>query len=127
MNKVHKLGFSGFKQVSQPPSTLYDLKPPDLRLLCTLFSGDMPLFRPENTIQSLLRLVAKPQQHSVNKLQWTRYLSNEKSVNPPPKVGASDPPGPGPDNTSMIGQENASQGMIKHQPNYNAPVDHGTS
>ena len=51
----------------------------------------------------------------------------DRSAQPDPKADPSDAPSAPSGDSSMIRQEDASQAMVDHQPDYNAPVDHGTS
>ncbi|MCJ1312584.1 hypothetical protein MMC25_006258 [Agyrium rufum] len=47
---------------------------------------------------------------------------------PPPKADRSDPPAdPASATGAIIRQESPAEGTVDHQPNYHAPVDHGTS
>lgn len=64
------------------------------------------------------------------RLHTRRYATSntaDRSKQPDPKVDPLDPPAQQPGASSMISQEDASQAMVSHQPNYHAPVDHGTS
>jgi len=57
---------------------------------------------------------------------WIRHNS-QTETEPAPKSDASESPAPAAGDSSMIRQEDASQAMADHQPDFNAPVDHGTS
>ena len=51
----------------------------------------------------------------------------DRSTEPDPKSEPSDAPAARPGESSMIRQEDSSQAMVDHRPDYHAPVDHGTS
>lgn len=59
---------------------------------------------------------------------WIRHNSQttDPSMQPAPS-DSSEAPAPPAGDSSMIRQEDASEGTVKHQPDFNAPVDHGTS
>ena len=59
-----------------------------------------------------------------------RYASDkvaDRSIQPAPKSDSSDAPAAAAGGSSMIREEDSSGGMVDHQPDYHAPVDHGTS
>ena len=61
---------------------------------------------------------------------WPRYASqssHSQSAASEPKTDASDPPAPRAGDSLMIRQENSSEALVNHQPDYHAPIDHGTS
>jgi len=67
-----------------------------------------------------------------NRIQpaWIRHNSQttaDPSVQPPPKADSSEAPAAPAGDSSMIRQEDASEGTVRHQPNFNGPIDHGTS
>ncbi|MCJ1287733.1 NADH:ubiquinone oxidoreductase 21kD subunit [Xylographa opegraphella] len=51
----------------------------------------------------------------------------DRSIEPAPKPDSSDPPSQESGDSSMISQQDASQAMASHQPDYNAPQDFFTS
>ncbi|KAG6995659.1 hypothetical protein G7Y79_00043g079430 [Physcia stellaris] len=51
----------------------------------------------------------------------------DRSVEPSPKSDSSTSPAPTPGDSAMVRQEDSAEGMVKHQPDFRAPVDHGTS
>jgi len=58
-----------------------------------------------------------------------RFIANStpNSADLPLKISLSDAPTTPPKGSSLIGEETASEGMTRHQPDYNATIDHGTS
>lgn len=58
-----------------------------------------------------------------------RYATTDadRSVAPAPKADASDPPAAEAGDSGMIRQEGASEAMVSHQPDWDAPVDFATS
>ncbi|KAL8709971.1 MAG: hypothetical protein Q9220_005422 [cf. Caloplaca sp. 1 TL-2023] len=69
--------------------------------------------------------------------RWQSYSSSDRHHRdqPPPEVsteaarstGPSDSPAPRAGDSAMIRQEGAQEAMVDHQPDFHAPVDHGTS
>ncbi|KAL8698339.1 MAG: hypothetical protein Q9224_001894 [Gallowayella concinna] len=69
--------------------------------------------------------------------RWQSYSSNDRSrrEQPPPDISnegarVTDPsssPAPRSGDSAMIRQEGPQEGMVDHQPDFHAPVDHGTS
>ncbi|MCJ1239486.1 NADH:ubiquinone oxidoreductase 21kD subunit [Varicellaria rhodocarpa] len=51
----------------------------------------------------------------------------DRSIQPAPKSASSDSPAPSPGDSAMIRQQDSAEGLVDHQPDYHAPVDHGTS
>ena len=52
----------------------------------------------------------------------------DRSVEPAPKSSSKDSPEPATRESGMIREEGPMEGMVDHrQPNYHAPIDHGTS
>ena len=51
----------------------------------------------------------------------------DRSVQPGSRAQASDPQAATSSDSNMIEQEDTVEGMVDHQPDYNAPIDHGTS
>ena len=52
----------------------------------------------------------------------------DRSVEPAPKSSSKDSPAPTPSDSGMVREEGPMEGMVDHQqPNYHAPIDHGTS
>ncbi|KAL9127350.1 MAG: hypothetical protein Q9217_003764 [Psora testacea] len=49
------------------------------------------------------------------------------TVKPDPTSKATDSPAPAKGDSEMIRQEDPGEGMVNHQPDYHAPIDHGTS
>ncbi|MCJ1454299.1 NADH:ubiquinone oxidoreductase 21kD subunit [Mycoblastus sanguinarius] len=64
-------------------------------------------------------------------MRWASQTASgeyhDRSVQPAQMSSASDPPASTAGDSSMIRQEDVGQGMVDHQPDYHAPVDHGTS
>ena len=61
---------------------------------------------------------------------WVRYNSQVKAdpaIQPPPKADSSEAPAAPAGDSSMIRQEDASEGTASHRSGFHAPVDHGTS
>ncbi|KAL8927344.1 MAG: hypothetical protein Q9172_001423 [Xanthocarpia lactea] len=69
--------------------------------------------------------------------RWQSYSSSDRSSRdqPPPDIShegkrttdASSSPAPRSGDSSMIRQEGSQEAMVNHQPDFRAPVDHGTS
>ncbi|KAL9601065.1 MAG: hypothetical protein Q9219_002774 [cf. Caloplaca sp. 3 TL-2023] len=74
---------------------------------------------------------------SLTQTRWQSKLSSGQShqAQPPPDIsqeaprmtGASDSPAPRSGDSSMIRQEGSEGALVNHQPDFHAPVDHGTS
>lgn len=58
-----------------------------------------------------------------------RYLSSSplRQAEEPPKTSPEDAPSTPSRGSSMTRKESPSEAMARHQPDYNATVDHGTS
>lgn len=87
----------------------------------------MPLFRANGRGRLLPCLAPKYQQSKFCQLRWANYSSNYKPMMAPQKAESSDIPAPNPEDTSMIEQQDASQDILDHRPDYHTLVDHGTS
>ena len=87
----------------------------------------MALFRPAGTGRLITRLAPASQRLSSQQIRWTSQSDGEASAEPASKTNSSDYATPKAPDTSMIRQEDASEGVADHQLNYHAPVDHGTS
>lgn len=67
--------------------------------------------------------------------QSTPSAGQSHQAQPPPDLseeatrttGASDPPAPRTGDSGMIRQEGAEGALVRHHPDFHAPVDHGTS
>ena len=92
----------------------------------------MPTLRPQYA-SKLLRL-PRCHQSSISPIQM-RSNSNSsndaphkhRSVHTSPKSDSSTAPAPPPGDSAMIRQKDSAEGMVDHQPNFRAPIDHGTS
>ncbi|KAI4251972.1 MAG: hypothetical protein L6R42_008162 [Xanthoria sp. 1 TBL-2021] len=95
------------------------------------FARPVPLNR-------LVRCSANPAAlRARQKARWQSYASNDGSRRdqPPPDIShegerATDPsssPAPRSGDSSMIRQEGSEGALISHQPDFHAPIDHGTS
>lgn len=87
----------------------------------------MALFRPSGTGRLITRLAPVSQRLSSQQIRWTSQSNGEASAEPASKTNSSDYTTPKAPDTSMIKQEDASEGVPDHQLNYHAPIDHGTS
>ena len=91
----------------------------------------MSLIRP----QLRARLLPTPGnlylQRTAGKPRWqgqTAASTHEHQSGPPtPNTSRSDPPGGPKGDSEMIRQEDAEAALIGHQPDYHAPIDHGTT
>lgn len=86
--------------------------------------------------QSASRLLQplKPQRTLVTPIltRFSSYSSSDRtykdrSVQPSPKADPSDPPAQRGGDSAMIRQEDSKEALVEHQPDFRAPVDHGTS
>lgn len=92
----------------------------------------MSLLRPQLTSQ-LLQASAARCRHAAplgarlaSKTATGEYA--DRSVEPAPKSSSKDSPEPATRESGMIREEGPMEGMVDHrQPNYHAPIDHGTS
>ena len=92
----------------------------------------MSLLRPQLTSR-LLQANAARYRHAAplgvrlaSKTATKEYT--DRSVEPAPKSSSKDSPAPTPSDSGMIREEEPMEGMVDHhQPNYHAPIDHGTS
>lgn len=87
----------------------------------------MALFRPAGTCRIVTRLNPTSQLLSSQQIRWTSQLNGEASAEPASRTNSSDYATPKAPDTSMIRQEDASEGAADHQLNYHVPIDHGTS
>ena len=63
-------------------------------------------------------------------MRWAQTVSGQyqsSTVKPEATAEASDSPEPSKGDSEMIRQEDSKEGMVDHQPDYYAPIDHGTS
>ena len=51
----------------------------------------------------------------------------DRSVQPSPKADRDTAPAPRSGDSAMIREEDSKEGMAAHQPDFRAPIDHGTS
>ena len=92
----------------------------------------MSLLRPQLTSR-LLQANAARYRHAAplgarlaSKTATNEYA--DRSVEPAPKSSSKDSPAPTPSDSGMAREEGPLEGMVDHrQPNYHAPIDHGTS
>lgn len=87
----------------------------------------MALFRPAGKIRLITRLAPASQRLSSQQIRLTSQSNGEASAEPASRTNSSDYATPKAPDTSMIRQEDASEGVADHQLNYHAPIDHGTS
>lgn len=87
----------------------------------------MALFWPAGTGRLITRLAPASQRLSSQQIRWTSQSNGEASAEPASRTNSSDYTTPKAPETSMIRQEDASEGVADHQLNYHAPIDHGTS
>lgn len=100
--------------------------------LPTTAPANMSLLRPQLTSR-LLQANAARCRHAAplgarlaSKTATGEYA--DRSVEPAPKSSSEDSPAPATKETGMIREEGPMEGMVDHrQPNYHAPIDHGTS
>ena len=92
----------------------------------------MSSLRPQHASR-LLQPLRSPQRY-VAPLQcrYASYSSNDRihkdsSAEPSPKADAGTSPAPTSGDSAMIRQEDSKEAMVGHQPNFRAPIDHGTS
>ncbi|KAL9633642.1 MAG: hypothetical protein Q9164_004577 [Protoblastenia rupestris] len=63
-------------------------------------------------------------------MRWAQTVSGQyqsSTVKPEATSEASDSPEPSKGDSEMIRQEDSKEGLVDHQPDYHAPIDHGTS
>ncbi|KAL2039933.1 hypothetical protein N7G274_007336 [Stereocaulon virgatum] len=91
----------------------------------------MPLLRPRLASRLLQANPARLQYIAPRGARWASKTSNgkyaDRSAQPAPKASSEDPPSAEPGDSGMIRQEDPAEGLVDHQPNYHAPIDHGTS
>lgn len=87
----------------------------------------MALFWPAGTGKLITRLAPASQRLSSQQIRWTSQSKGEASAELASRTNSSDYITPKAPDTSMIRQEDASEGVADHQLNYHAPIDHGTS
>ncbi|MCJ1345094.1 hypothetical protein MMC31_003299 [Peltigera leucophlebia] len=87
----------------------------------------MALFRPVSTGRLITYLAPASQRLSSQQIRWTSQTNGEASAEPASKTSSSDYATPKAPDTSLIRQDDASEGVADHQLNYHAPIDHGTS
>lgn len=115
-----------FAKSFRHPRACYYLK------LSTTDPANMSLLRPQLTSR-LLQANAARCRHAAplgarvaSKTATGEYA--DRSVEPAPKSSSKDSPEPATQESGMIRQEGPMEGMVDHrQPNYHAPIDHGTS
>lgn len=92
---------------------------------------EMSLLRPQYAGRLLQARVATRQRILPSHIRYASKTSSgeyqDRSAQPAPKSDASTSPAPTPGDSSMIRQEDSSEGMVDHRPNYHAPIDHATS
>lgn len=91
----------------------------------------MSLLKPQ-LASRLLQVSATKYQHVPPiGARWASKTSNDnyqdRSVQPAPKSDASTSPAPKAGDSAMIRQEEPGEALTGHQPDYRAPIDHGTS
>lgn len=93
--------------------------------------GNMPLLRPQLASRLLQANAARHQQIAPRGARWASKMSSEeyadRSAQPAPKASPEDPPTARSSDSGMIRQEDPTEGLVDHQPDYHAPIDHGTS
>lgn len=87
----------------------------------------MALFLPAGKGRLITRLAPASQRLSSQQIRWTSQSKSEASAEPASRTNSSDYTTPKAPDTSMIRQEDASEGVADHRLNYHAPIDHGTS
>lgn len=91
----------------------------------------MPLMRPQYASRLLVSRASPFWQSQINNVRKASQTagghSEDRSIQPAPKSGASDPPAQAPGDSQMIKQEDAADSMVSHKPKFHAPIDHGTS
>lgn len=94
-------------------------------------SGDMSLLRPYYASRLLQTRLVTAQHIPPSHIRWASKTSSgeyqDRSAQPAPKSDASTSPAPTSGDSAMITQQGPGEGMVDHQPDYHAPVDHGTS
>ena len=92
----------------------------------------MSLLRPQLTSRFLQANAARYQHAAplgarlASKTATNEYA--DRSVEPAPKSSSKDSPAPTPSDSGMVREEGPMEGMVDHrQPDYHAPIDHGTS
>ena len=102
------------------------------------FTTAMASIRPTCLNQSLLRSFNSARTSLYRqRIRWQSTPSSGQSqqAQPPPNIsneasrttGASDPPAPRSGDSAMIRQEGSEGALVDHQPDFHAPIDHGTS
>ncbi len=96
-----------------------------------LYQSKMSLLRPQYASRLLQAGIATHQRLPPCHIRWASKTSGgeyqDRSAQPAPKSDASTSPAPTSSDTSMINQQGPGEGMVDHQPDYHAPIDHGTS
>lgn len=87
----------------------------------------MSLLRPCSTARLTAFLIPVSQRFSLHQTRRKSQETSHRSTESQPKSAPSDSPAAKSGDSSMIRQEDASEGIVHHQPDYHAPVDHGTS
>lgn len=87
----------------------------------------MALLSPAGTGRVITRLAPASQRLSSQQIRWTSLSKGETSAEPAQRTNSSDYATPKAPETSMIRHGDASEGVVDHQLNYHAPIDHGTS
>lgn len=94
-------------------------------------SENMPLLRPQLASRVLRPELPKCQHVIPGGARWASKTSGgqyeDRTVQPAPKSDASTSPAPTPGDSAMIREEGPEAAIIGHQPDYHAPIDHGTS
>ena len=86
----------------------------------------MPSFRPpQSNVSHSLRTLIRPSSNT----QTPRYLSRSAilAAQSDTKPNASEAPGVPHGGSSLVRQEDSSDALPSHRPDYGAPIDHGTS
>lgn len=87
----------------------------------------MALFLTAGTGRLITRLAPACQRLSSQQIRWNSQSNGEASAEPASRTNSSDYTTPKAPDTSVIRQEDATEGVADHQLNYHAPIDHGTS
>ena len=91
------------------------------------YTNKMSFIRPQLASRLLLTSGIPIQRTTpVGRMRWQSQKASEED-RPSAKTDATVPPAPAPGGSSMIREEDPAEGMVDHQPDYHAPIDHGTS
>lgn len=94
------------------------------------YPATMSLLRSRNTLSlgsSCLRTARLGVPANARYISQTQPRRADDDKEPKPKTSPSDAPSETSRGSSLINKESPSEAMARHQPDYNATVDHGTS